>query len=252
MRVLQIDTEAVANVVALAGGDSKVLPVVLIIIIAIVGYALQVRLHKVFERCSKLPSPNRLTGAEMAEKMLHAHDIYNVQVTRVRGHLANHFNPETLTINLSNEVHSLSTVTSMAVACHEVGHALQYVTGYNTLKHRSHLIAIVDFSSRVAPWLIIGGLVYMAFTGSTTLCWWGIWLTLFSVFFALVGLSLENNTSSRVVEWIESRELLVGKDLEGARLALRWVACQPLVKALSPMATVIDSVVGIVRRKSNK
>ena len=249
MYILQADPVVVASSNVLAGEGTMILPMVLMALIAVVGYAVQARLRSVMQQCSKLPSPQGLTGAEVALKMLHAHGIYNVQVTRVRGHLTDHFNPETLTINLSDSVYAERSVTAMAVACHECGHAVQYVTGYNALRLRSRLVPVVNFSSRVAPWIIMLGLVFMATTNNAMLCWLGIMLISVAAFFAIVTLPVEYNASARAMEWLESRELLVGKDLDGARLSLRWAARTYLVSALSAIATVIYYVVLISRRK---
>ncbi|MBR5205735.1 MAG: zinc metallopeptidase [Alistipes sp.] len=249
MYILQVDTVALASSDVLAGEGSMAMPIVLMVLIAVVGYAVQARLRSVMQMCSKLPSPQNLTGAEVALKMLHAHGIYNVQVTRVRGHLTDHFNPETLTINLSDSVYSERSVAAMAVACHECGHAVQYVTGYNALRLRSRLVPVVNFSSRVAPWVIMLGLALMAATNNAMLCWLGILLVSVAALFAIVTLPVEYNASARALEWLESRELLVGKDLDGARLSLRWAARTYLVSALSAIATVIYYVVLISRRK---
>ena len=76
----------------------------LIIAIGIVGYIVQARLQSVFKKYSKVQFPGGLTGAEVAEKMLRDNNIHNVKVTHVGGHLTDHFNPQTMTVNLSDSV----------------------------------------------------------------------------------------------------------------------------------------------------
>ena len=249
MTILQIDSVAVASSGAIAGESSMTLSIVLMVLIAIVGYCVQSRLNSVMRRCSQIPLPNGMTGAEVALKMLHAHGIYTVQVTRVRGHLTDHFNPETLTINLSDSVYSERTITAMAVACHECGHAVQYVTGYNALRLRSSLVPVVNFSARISSWVIMLGLVLLATTNNASLCWVGILLVSLAAIFAIVTLPVEYNASARALEWLERSNMLVGKDLEGARVSLRWAARTYLVAALSAIATVIYYVVLVTRRK---
>ena len=75
---------------------------ILIIVIGIAGYAVQARLQSVFRKYSKVQFPGGLTGAEVAEKMLRDNHIHNVKVTHVSGHLTDHFNPQTMTVNLSD------------------------------------------------------------------------------------------------------------------------------------------------------
>ena len=79
---------------------------ILIIVIGIAGYAVQARLQSVFRKYSKVQFPGGLTGAEVAEKMLRDNHIHNVKVTHVSGHLTDHFNPQTMTVNLRSEERS--------------------------------------------------------------------------------------------------------------------------------------------------
>ena len=74
---------------------------VLIIAIGVIGFIVQARLQSVFKKYSKVQFPGGLTGAEVAEKMLRDNNIHNVKVTHVGGHLTDHFNPQTMTVNLS-------------------------------------------------------------------------------------------------------------------------------------------------------
>ena len=89
---------------------------VLIIVIGIAGYAVQARLQSVFRKYSKVQFPGGLTGAEVAEKMLRDNNIHNVKVTHVGGNLTDHFNPQTMTVNLSDSVYSSTSVAAAALA----------------------------------------------------------------------------------------------------------------------------------------
>ena len=82
---------------------------VLIIVIGVIGYIVQARLQHVFKKYSEVPFPGGLTGAEVAEKMLRDNKIHNVKITHVSGQLTDHFNPQTMTVNLSDSVYSSSS-----------------------------------------------------------------------------------------------------------------------------------------------
>ena len=116
---------------------------VLIIAIGVIGFIVQARLQSVFKKYSKVQFPGGLTGAEVAEKMLRDNNIHNVKVTHVGGHLTDHFNPQTMTVNLSDSVYSSSSVAAAAVAAHECGHAVQHARGYAPLTLRSQLVPVV-------------------------------------------------------------------------------------------------------------
>src|ERR1700710_2554316 len=100
-----------------------------------------------FAAFSKIPLSARLTGREVAEKMLRENGIYDVKVVSVEGFLTDHYNPATNTINLSPEVFNNYSVSAAAVAAHETGHAVQHATAYAWLNLRSKLVPAVQFSS---------------------------------------------------------------------------------------------------------
>lgn len=222
---------------------------ILMIIIGIAGFVVQSRLQSVFQKYSKVTSPGGMTGAELAEKMLHDHGIYNVKVTHVKGHLTDHFNPVTMTVNLSDSVYSSRSIAAAAVACHECGHAVQHATGYGPIKLRSRLVPIVSFSSQIATWVLLAGIVMMAATQSTTLCWIGIGLITISAIFSIVTLPVEYNASERALAWLENSGTLDSREMEGARTSLRWAARTYLVAALSAIATILYYVTLIMARR---
>ena len=223
---------------------------VMVIVIAIVGFIVQSRLRSVFAKYSREMLPGGMTGAEIAERMLREHNIHNVRITHVGGSLTDHFNPATLTVNLSDDVYSGRSIAAAAVACHECGHAIQHAQGYAPLRLRSALVPIVSFSSRIAPWLVIIGLLLTASTRSDTLCWVGVGLMAVSALFSIVTLPVEYNASQRALEWLESSHTLNAKEMEGARISLRWAARTYLVAALSAIASILYYVALISNRRN--
>lgn len=212
---------------------------ILIIVIGIVGWIVQARLQSVFAKYARVPFPGGLTGAEVAEKMLRDNGIRNVKVTHVAGHLTDHFNPQTMTVNLSDSVYSSTSVAAAAVAAHECGHAVQHARGYAPLTLRSQLVPIVQFSSTAATWVIILGLVILATTQNELLCWIGVGLIAMSAVFSLVTLPVEYNASARALEWLQVSRTMQGAQLAQAREALSWAARTYLVAALSAIASVL-------------
>jgi Zn-dependent membrane protease YugP len=213
--------------------------ILLMVVIGVAGYAVQSRLKSVFEKYSKVLSPGGMTGAELAEKMLRDNGIYNVKVTHVRGHLTDHFNPVTMTVNLSDSVYSSRSVAAAAVACHECGHAVQHATGYGPIKMRSRLVPIVSISSQMSSWVIMIGFLMMVAGGSPWICYIGLGMVAMTAIFSLVTLPVEYNASDRALAWLESSGTLQGGEVEGARESLRWAARTYVVAALSAIATLL-------------
>ncbi len=211
----------------------------LILVIGIAGYIVQARLQHVFKKYSKVPFPGDMTGAEVAEKMLRDNKIHNVKITHVAGTLTDHFNPQTMTVNLSDAVYSGRSVAAVAVACHECGHAIQHAQGYAPLTLRSQLVPVVQFSSRMAMFVVIIGLVILATTQNELLCWIGIGMIAMSALFSIITLPVEYNASNRAMEWLASSRTLEGIQLQQAREALSWAARTYLVAALSAVASLL-------------
>lgn len=230
-------------------GGSYSLAIILMVAVAVIGMIVQMRLKTVTRYYSEKPSPRGMTGREIAEHMLRDHGIYNVVVTHVKGHLTDHFDPTTMTINLSDDVYNSATITAAAVAAHECGHAVQHAEGYGPIQLRSKLVPIVNLSSKVAGWVILLGIAMMSFTNSATLCWVGIALVAMSALFAVVTLPVEYNASQRAVAWLESSGMLSDKELDGAHEALRWAARTYLVAALSAIVTLLYYVALVKNRK---
>ncbi len=221
----------------------------LIIIIAVAGYIVQARLQSVFAKYSKVALPDGMTGAQIAERMLRENNIHNVKVTHVAGHLTDHFNPQTMTVNLSDSVYSGRSVSAAAVACHECGHAVQHAQGYAPLAMRSALVPVVSFSSRAAIWVIMLGLIMTASSSSDLICWIGIGMIGMSALFSIVTLPVEYNASERALEWLERSRTLSGAQLDGAKVALRWAARTYLVAALSAIASVLYYIALVSNRR---
>ncbi|MBR2027145.1 MAG: zinc metallopeptidase [Alistipes sp.] len=212
---------------------------VMILIVAVVGMVVQWRLRSVMAKNSQVPLPNGLTGAEIAEQMLREHNVRDVRIVHTGGYLTDHFDPRNKTVNLSEEVYYGRSITAAAVACHECGHAIQHAYGYAPLQMRTALVPVVMFSSRIATWVIIAGLIMTASAGSQTLCWIGVALMCVSALFSIITLPVEYNASDRALEWLQSSRVLVGDDLDKAQLSLRWAARTYLVAALSAIASIL-------------
>src|SRR6187551_4112128 len=150
-------------------------PSILFVSILFIGLSMVVSfmLKRRFAAFSKIPLAARLTGKQVAEKMLQENGIYDVKVQSVDGFLSDHYNPINKTINLSPEVFNNYSISAAAVAAHETGHAVQHATAYTWLNLRSKLVPAVQFSSAIVNWILLIG-VFMASSGNPTLLLVGI------------------------------------------------------------------------------
>ena len=173
---------------------------VLFIVIALVSFAVQRTLQSKFERYSKIPIPYGLTGRDIAMRMLQENGINDVSVTQVDGHLTDHYNPATHTVNLSRDVYYGNSVAAAAVAAHECGHAVQHARSYSFLNLRSALVPFVSFASNWVQWiLLIGILTIQAYPAIMLL---GIILFAATTLFSFITLPVEINASQRALAWL--------------------------------------------------
>lgn len=194
-----------------------------------------------FAAFSKIPLAARLTGKEVAEKMLRENGIYDVKVVSVEGFLSDHYNPATKTINLSPEVYSNYSVAAAAVAAHETGHAVQHATAYAWLNLRSKLVPAVQVSSTVVNWVLLIG-VFMASSGNPTLLLVGIALFAISVLFSLITLPVEFDASRRALAWLSRTNVTNAQEYPKAKNALTWAAMTYVVAALAAVVTLLQYI----------
>lgn len=217
----------------------------IIIAIFVVSLIVQNTLQSRFNKYSKVGLPSGMSGAEVAQKMLRDHGIYDVKVVPTRGMLTDHFNPQTKTVALSESVYASRSIAAAAVAAHECGHAVQYATGYAPVRMRSALVPAVSFASNIVQWVLLAGVIFIkTFPG---LIWLGIGLFALTTLFSFVTLPVEINASSRAIAWLSASGITDSRTQPMAIDALKWAAYTYVVAALSSLATLIYYI-GIARR----
>jgi Zn-dependent membrane protease YugP len=205
-------------------------------LLMLASFLVQNMLQRRFEKYSKVPLSNGMTGAEVARKMMNDNGIYDVKVECIPGMLTDHYNPATKTVNLSEAVYSGRSVAAAAVAAHECGHVVQHAVGYAPLKMRTALVPIVTFSNNIVMWLLLFGV--MMVNVFPALLWLGIILFAATTLFSFVTLPVEINASSRAVNWLESAGITNYEIKPMAIDALKWAAYTYVIAALSSLATL--------------
>lgn len=218
--------------------------------ISLLSYIVQVNLNSKFKKFSEESLGNGMTGRDVAERMLHANGIYDVQVTCVGGYLTDHYDPAKRTVNLSREVYSSSSVAAAAVAAHECGHAVQHATAYAPLKLRSALVPVVSFASKYVSWLLLLGIMLVeSFPG---LLLFGIVLFATTTLFSFVTLPVEINASQRALAWLNRAGITTSYTHRDAESALRSAAYTYVVAALSSLATLMYYVMIFLGRRDRE
>lgn len=208
-----------------------------------IGLLVSWRLRSKFQEFSKIPSQSRLSGREIAERMLRDYNIYDVRVTCIPGQLTDHYNPADKTVNLSEEVYHGTNAAATAIAAHECGHAVQHAKAYAPLQWRSKLVPLQHASG-----LFLNILMMLTFIGGAVLfesfpIKWVLWAIVIAygviALFSLVTLPVEIDASKRALVWIEQSGTATKAEYERSKKALNLAASTYVVAALGAIVTMI-------------
>ncbi len=219
--------------------------IVLIAVMAL-SFIISATLQSKFDKYSRVPSPHGLTGADVARLMLQQNGITDVTVQSVRGKLTDHFNPQDMTVNLSESVYASASIAACAVAAHETGHAIQHARGYAPLKLRSALVPVVTFANNTVQWVLLLGVLLLNVFPS--LIWIGIALFAMTTVFSFVTLPVEINASQRAVQWLEGAGVVDATSRPMAVDALKWAAYTYVIAAIGSLATLLYYI-GLAERR---
>lgn len=216
------------------------------ILIMVLSFIVQQMLQSRFNKYSQVPTSNGMSGAEVAQKMLQDHGIYDVKVVPTRGMLTDHFNPQTKTVALSEGVYASRSVAAAAVAAHECGHAVQHALGYSPLRMRTALVPFVSFASNIVQWVLLAGVIFInTFPG---LIWIGIILFASTTLFSFITLPVEINASSRAISWLTNTGVTNQQTRPMAIDALKWAAYTYVIAAVGSLATLLYYI-GLARNR---
>jgi Zn-dependent membrane protease YugP len=216
---------------------------ILIGAISLVSWSVSNTLKQKFKKYSQIQLRNGMSGAEIAEKMLADHGIFDVKVISTPGRLTDHYNPKDKTVNLSESVFNQRNTASAAIAAHEVGHAVQHAKAYSYLTMRSQLVPIVSVTSKFSQWLVFGGLILGAASSAGGIGFYiaitGLIFMGFATLFSFITLPVEYDASNRALAWLQSKNMVSQQELVGAKDALKWAARTYLVAALGSLAMLL-------------
>lgn len=217
------------------------------IVAMLVSMLVSWQLKSRFQKYSKTPLANGMSGAEVAQHMLQDHGISNVRVVSVAGQLTDHYNPANRTVNLSEPVYHGRNAAAVAVAAHECGHAVQHATAYSWLTMRSKLVPVVQVSSTVMPWVIMGGILMI--NSFPQLLVAGVVMFGLTTLFSFVTLPVEYDASNRALAWIQRKGVVTTGEYAMSADALKWAARTYVVSAIGSLATLLYYVSILMNRR---
>jgi Zn-dependent membrane protease YugP len=189
-----------------------------------------------YRKWSQVPAQSRLTGTQAAQRLISTGSMYGVKVQGVAGNLTDHYDPRDKTLYLSPGVADGASVAAVAIAAHELGHAMQDAEEYFPLRLRSALVPVVSIGSNLGWILIMIGL----FIRWTDLAWLGVLVFAGGALFALATLPVEFNASAR------AKQLLVQTGIIQTEEEKRGVNTVLNAAALTYVAGLVTAVLQLV------
>ena len=211
---------------------------ILVVIGAVICMIASARVKGTFNKYSQLRSMSGMNGAQVAQIVLQAAGIYDVQVRHVSGSLTDHYDPRTKTVNLSDPVYNATSVAALGVAAHECGHAIQHAKSYAPLSIRSALVPIANFGSMLAWPVILIGLLFNT-RSSGLIIDIGILLFSAAVLFQLVTLPVEFDASRRALVMLRTQGILADDELRYTRRVLKSAALTYVASAAAAILQLL-------------
>ncbi len=174
-----------------------------IIIVFVASMLIQGYLSRTYKKWGQVRNARGLTGADVARMMLDDNGLHDVKIIAVPGNLTDHYDPGKKTVNLSQSVYGVASVGAMAVAAHEVGHALQDRVRMPALVLRGKMAVPLSLGMNLAPWLLLAGILLQL----SGLLWLGVVLFGAALLFHVVTLPVEFDASRRALVYLDSRGL---------------------------------------------
>lgn len=207
----------------------------LILIGSLITLLAQMYVERTYYHYSRISSYSGYSGHEIARKILDQNGLYDVGVYEVRGKLSDHYDPSRRQVNLSSEVYHGKTISAIAIAAHECGHALQHKEGYRSLLIRNQLIPVFNFSQNIGWVVLMIGFLF----GAMNIALLGVIILSLMLVFQLLTLPIEFNASKRAIHFLQNN-CVSNEELVGSKKML-------IAAALTYVASVAASVLSILR-----
>lgn len=189
-----------------------------------------------YKKYSNVRNERNMTGAEAARNLLDKNGLNNVKVVEIKGYLTDHYDPREKVVRLSSNNYRGSSISSVSVACHECGHAIQDKVGYVFMRIRASLVPVVNFSSYAGYISIVLGMLF----SSINLIWLGIILEMIILLFQIITLPVEIDASKRALKELDYSHFFNSEELKKGRSVL-------VAAALTYVASVASTLLQILR-----
>lgn len=212
--------------------------IILLIPVLLLAFYAQSQVKGNYKKFSRVANSSGITGAETARRILDKHGLYDVKVVPVEGELTDHYDPRKKVVSLSENIYYGKSVSSLSIAAHEVGHAIQHATKYAPLSVRASILPVASIGTTAAfPLFIIG-----FFVASPLLMDLGIIFFSAALLFHVVTLPVEFNASSRAIAELRNGLITTDQEVYGAKKVLNAAALTYIAATLMALVQLLRLV----------
>lgn len=217
-------------------GLENILTLTLFIIGFIIVLYAQIKINSTYGKYKNIKLNKNISGQEVARMILDSNGMNDIHVVETQGELTDHYDPRRKVVRLSKQIFHDNAIASVAVAAHEVGHAIQDKENYIFMKIRSILVPVVNFITYIG--YIVAFISLLA--GITGYLKVSIIIILAALLFQLVTLPVEFDASKRGREQLVKLGVIDGSEEKGVKKMLD-------AAAFTYVASFISSLLNLLR-----
>lgn len=210
--------------------------IALYLLVLILPIIASIRIDSTYNKYKKINNNKKLSGFEVARKILDENGLKDMYIVEVKGNLTDHYDPTQKVVRLSSDIFHGETLAAAAVAAHECGHAIQDKENYTFMRIRSFLCPIVNFATNIAYIMFVISILLQV----VDLLMVSIVVVFLSLIFQLVTLPVEFDASKRALTQLKDLKLLDKNEQEGSEKVLK-------AAAFTYVASLLSSVINLVR-----
>lgn len=226
------------------------------IILMIIPLYAQYKVKGTYSRYKKIKNNSGMTGKEVAELILKANGIENIKIVKGDVELSDHYNPKDNVVVLSPVVYSQSTIASVAIAAHEIGHVIQdKIADYKPMRIRHSLVPLANLGGNLSVVLIMVGMMltyFMSLGIGISLAWAGVFLMFFAVLFQIVTLPVEIDASNRALNQIKDLNIVNDQEKRHCKKVLTAAAFTYLAAAVVALMELVRFILIIINMSNNR
>ena len=225
--------------------DSFIINYGLLFLGLIITVAADIYVNSSYSKYNKVQSKSGLTGFEVARKILDENGLNDIDIVSVKGELSDHYDPRRKVVRLSEPVFNGTSISSVSVAAHEVGHAIQDKENYSFMRIRAMLVPVVNFSSKLGYFAIFLGFIF----NFLDLALFGIILLLAMLLFQLVTLPVEFDASKRAKMQLADLAILDSEEVPKSSNMLRAAAFTYVASLVTTLLEILRLVLVVFNNR---